>query len=143
MKISKIFAIASAAVLMVACGTPAAEGSKEVRDLLPSKSLTDSTSYLIGVNFGSWIKGNDFGEINYNEMLKGMKDFINAKGNMQDSTFFKQFKVDPNQMNEVLDGYIQKRPQHREGCEVHRGVPEGRRRAEDRERSRLQDHRAR
>ena len=109
MKISKIFAIASAAVLMVACGGSAVEGSKEVRDLLPSKSLTDSTSYLIGVNFGSWIKGNDFGEINYNEMLKGMKDFINAKGNMQDSTFFKQFKVDPNQMNEVLDGYIQKR----------------------------------
>ena len=109
MKISKIFAIASAAVLMVACGTPAAEGSKEVRDLLPSKSLTDSTSYLIGVNFGSWIKGNDFGEINYNEMLKGMKDFINAKGNMQDSTFFDQFKVDPNKMNEILDGYIQKR----------------------------------
>ena len=109
MKISKIFAIASAAVLMVACGGSAVEGSKEVRDLLPSKSLTDSTSYLIGVNFGSWIKGNDFGEINYNEMLKGMKDFINAKGNMQDSTFFAQFKVDPNKMNEVLDGYIQKR----------------------------------
>ena len=109
MKISKIFAIASAAVLMVACGGSAVEGSKEVRDLLPSKSLTDSTSYLIGVNFGSWIKGNDFGEINYNEMLKGMKDFINAKGNMQDSTFFTQFKVDPNKMNEVLDGYIQKR----------------------------------
>ena len=109
MKISKIFAIASAAVLMVACGGSAVEGSKEVRDLLPSKSLTDSTSYLIGVNFGSWIKGNDFGEINYNEMLKGMKDFINAKGNMQDSTFFEQFKVDPNKMNEVLDGYIQKR----------------------------------
>ena len=109
MKISKIFGIASAAVLMVASGGSAVEGSKEVRDLLPSKSLTDSTSYLIGVNFGSWIKGNDFGEINYNEMLKGMKDFINAKGNMQDSTFFDQFKVDPNQMNEVLDGYIQKR----------------------------------
>ena len=109
MKISKIFAIASAAVLMVACGTPAAEGSKEVKALLPTKAQTDSTSYLIGVNFGSWIKGNDFGDINYNEMLKGMKDFINAKGNMQDSTFFEQFKVDPNKMNEVLDGYIQKR----------------------------------
>ena len=109
MKISKIFAIASAAVLMVACGGSAVEGSKEVRDLLPSKSLTDSTSYLIGVNFGSWIKGNVFGEINYNEMLKGLKDFVNAKGNMQDSTFFEQFKVDPNQMNEILDGYIQKR----------------------------------
>ena len=109
MKISKIFAIASAAVLMVACGGPAVEGSKEVKALLPSKSLTDSTSYLIGVNFGSWIKGNNFGDINYSQMLKGMKDFINAKGDMQDSTFFEQFKVDPNKMNEVLDGYIQKR----------------------------------
>ena len=113
MKISKIFAIASAAVLMVACGTPAAEGSKEVKALLPSKSLTDSTSYLIGVNFGSWIKGNDFGEINYDQMLKGikdwMKDWMKAEGTPQDSAFFKQFKVDPNQMNEVLDGYIQKR----------------------------------
>ena len=68
MKISKIFAIASAAVLIVVCGTPAAEGSKEVKALLPSKAQVDSASYLIGVNFGSWIKGNDFGEINYNEM---------------------------------------------------------------------------
>ena len=109
MKISKLFDIASAAVLMVACGGPAAEGSKEVKALLPSKSLTDSTSYLIGVNFGSWIKGNNFGDINYDQMMKGLKDFINAKGDMQDSTFFNQFKVDPNTMNEVLDSYIQKR----------------------------------
>ena len=109
MKISKIFAIASAAVLMMACGGPAVEGSQEVKALLPSKSLTDSTSYLIGVNFGSWIKGNDFGEINYDQMLKGIKDWMKAEGNPQDTAFFKQFKVDPNQMNEVLDGYIQKR----------------------------------
>ena len=108
MKISKIFAIASAAVLMVACGSPV-EGSKETKALLPSKSLTDSTSYLIGVNFGSWIKGNNFGDINYSEMMKGLKDFVNAEGNMQDSTFFKQFKVDPNEMQVVLDGYITKR----------------------------------
>ena len=59
MKISKIIAIASAAVLMVACGTPAAEGSKEVKALLPNKAQVDSASYLIGVNFGSWIKGNN------------------------------------------------------------------------------------
>ena len=109
MNLSKIFAIASAAVLIVACGTPAAEGSKEVKALLPTKSQTDSASYLIGINFGSWIKGNNFGEINYNEMIKGIKDWMKAEGNMQDSTFFKQFKVDPNKMNEVLDSYIQKR----------------------------------
>ena len=109
MKISKIFAIASAAVLMMACGGPAVEGSKEVKALLPTKAQTDSASYLIGVNFGSWIKGNNFGEINYDQMLKGIKDWMKAEGNVQDSSFFAQFKVDPNQMNEVLDGYIQKR----------------------------------
>ena len=109
MKISKIFAIASAAVLMVACGTPAAEGSKEVRDLLPSKTQIDSTSYLVGVNFGSWIKGNDFGELNYDQMIKGIKDFLKSKGTPQDSTFGKQFKIDPNEMNTVLDGFVQKR----------------------------------
>ena len=108
MKISKIFAIASAVVLMVACGAPV-EGSKETKALLPNKAQTDSASYLIGVNFGSWLKGNNFGEINYNEMLKGIKDFVNAKGNIQDSTFFKQFKVDPNEMQEVLDAFIMKR----------------------------------
>ena len=109
MKISKIFAIASAAVLMVACGTPAAEGSKETKALLPNKAQTDSASYLIGVNFGSWIKGNNFGEINYDQMVKGIKDWMKAEGDPKDSTFFKQFKVDPNMMNEVLDGFIQKR----------------------------------
>jgi len=109
MKISQIFATLSAAVLMVACGTPAAEGSKEVRDLLPNKAQIDSTSYLVGVNFGSWIKGNDFGDLNYDQMVKGIKDFMTAKGTPQDSTFGKQFKIDPNEMNTVLDGFIQKR----------------------------------
>lgn len=109
MKISQIFATLSAAVLMVACGTPAAEGSKEVRDLLPNKAQIDSTSYLVGVNFGSWIKGNDFGDLNYDQMIKGIKDFMTAKGTPQDSTFGKQFKIDPNEMNTVLDGFIQKR----------------------------------
>ncbi len=109
MKISKIFAIASAAVLMVACGTSQVEGSQEVRDLLPSKAQVDSASYLIGVNFGSWIKGNNFGEVNYDQMIKGIKDWMKAEGTPQDSTFFKQFKIDPNEMNTVLDGFIQKR----------------------------------
>ena len=109
MKISQIFAIASAAVLMMACGSSAVEGSKEVRDLLPKKSNVDSVSYLVGVNFGSWIKGNNFGDLNYDQMIKGIKDFIKAKGDMQDSTFTQQFKVNPELMNEVLDGYIQKR----------------------------------
>ena len=120
MKISKIFAIASAVVLMVACGAPV-EGSKETKALLPSKSLTDSTSYLIGINFGSWLKGNNFGEINYNQMMKGLKDFVNAEGNMQDSTFFKQFDVDPNLMQEVLDNFITKRRAYTAALNLEKG----------------------
>ena len=109
MKITKIIAIASVAVMMAACGTKPAEGSKEVKALLPSKSNVDSVSYLIGVNFGSWIKGNNFGELNYNEVVKGIKAWMDAKGTPQDSTFFSQFKINPEEMNEILDSYVSKR----------------------------------
>ena len=92
MKFSKFIAIASAAVLMAACGGNAVEGSKEVRDLLPNKSAVDSVSYLIGVNFGSWIKGNNFGEVNYSKLVDGIKDWMKAAGTPSDSNFVKQFK---------------------------------------------------
>ena len=109
MKISKVFAIASAAVLMVACGGPAIEGSQEVKALYPSKSQIDSASYLLGINFGSMIKGYGFGELNYNQMVEGIKDFMKAKGDGRDSAFVKQFKIDPNEMNDVLDGFLKDR----------------------------------
>ena len=121
MKISKIFAIASAAVLIVACGTPAAEGSKETRDLLPKKSQIDSASYLVGVNFGSWIKGNNFGELNYSEVIKGIKDWMKAEGTTQDSTFVEQFKINPEEMNAVLDGFIQKRRAYTSALNTEKG----------------------
>lgn len=108
MKMNKIFAIASAALLIVACG-PKGEESKEVRNLLPKQSEVDSVSYLIGIQFGSWVKGNNFGDVNFSEIVKGMKDFINAKGTPQDSTFVEQFKVNPEQMQEIIEGYINKR----------------------------------
>jgi FKBP-type peptidyl-prolyl cis-trans isomerase len=109
MKISQIFAIASAVVLMVACGSPAAEGSKEVKALLPSKAQVDSASYLLGTNIGNWIKGNDFGELDYDLFLKGIKDFVRAEGDPTDSTFAKQFKIDPEKINEVMESFVQKR----------------------------------
>ena len=109
MKLTHMIAIASAAVLTVACGTTAVEGSKEVQALLPSKSQVDSASYLIGVQFGSWIKGSNFGDLNMNEIVKGIQDWQKADGTPSDSNFFKQFKVEPNIMNLVLDSYMQKR----------------------------------
>lgn len=109
MNISKFFAIASAAALIVACGTPAIEGSKEVKALHPNKAQVDSASYLLGVNFGSMIKGYGFGDLDYDLIVKGMKDFIKAKGDGRDSTFAKQFKIDPNTMNTFMDEFLQER----------------------------------
>ena len=122
MRISKIFAAAAATLLVVACGTPAAEGSKEAQAFLPTKSQIDSASYLIGVNFGSWIKGNNFGELNYSQIAKGMKDWMKAEGNPQDSTFFTQFKIDPNEMNTVLDNFVQKRRAYSKALNEEKGA---------------------
>ena len=108
MKLAKIFAIASAAVLVVACGSPV-EGSKEVRSLLPTKGEVDTTSYLLGVNFGL-VVSQTFGELNMALLEKGMKDALNAKeGHPMDSVFVKQFKMDPSNMNMVFNNYLQKR----------------------------------
>ena len=110
MKIAKLFAIASAALLVVACGSPKVEGSKEVRDLLPSKGQVDTTSYLLGVNFGLVITQNNFGDLNMAQLEKGIKDALNAKeGQPMDSAFVKQFKIDPSDMNMVINNYLQKR----------------------------------
>ena len=105
MKLVKIFAIASAAVLVMACNSPKVEGSKEVRDLLPTKGQVDSTSYLLGVNFGLVMTQNGFGELNMAQVRKGMNDALNAKeGQPMDSVFVKQFKIDPSEMKEYVTG---------------------------------------
>ena len=100
MKLVKLFAVASAAVLVMACNNAKVEGSKEVRSLLPSKGQIDTTSYLLGVNFGLVITQNGFGDLNMAQVEKGMKDALNAKeGQPMDSVFVKQFKIDPSDMN--------------------------------------------
>ena len=110
MKTAKLFAIAAAAVMVVACGTPKVEGSKEVRDLLPSKGQLDTTSYLLGVNFGLVITQNGFGDLNMAQVEKGMRDALNAKeGEPMDSAFVKQFRIDPSDMNMIINSYLQKR----------------------------------
>ena len=110
MKTLKLFAIASAAVLMMASCAPKVEGSKEVRSLLPSKGQVDTTSYLLGVNFGLVMTQNGFGELNMAQVQKGMRDALKAKeGEPMDSVFVKQFKIDPSQMNMIINGFLEKR----------------------------------
>lgn len=79
------------------------------KSLLPSKALKDSVSYLLGINFGSFVKGYDFGDVNFSQIKKGMNDFINAQGDQRDPEFLKQFKISPEQMNEIFNSYLEKR----------------------------------
>ena len=110
MKLTNILLAASAAVMVVACGSPKVEGSKQVRDLLPSKGQIDTTSYLLGVNFGLVMTQNGFGDLNMAQVEKGMKDALNAKeGQPMDSAFVKQFKIDPSDMNMIINSFLQKR----------------------------------
>ena len=119
-----LFAILAAGLAIVACspkaekadveeGEEAVETVKEVvktaKDYKPSKAQLDSVSYLVGINFGSFIKGYDFGNLNYRQIKKGMKDFIKAKGNMRDPDFGEQFKVNPEEMNRLFGEFLENR----------------------------------
>ena len=110
MKLFRNIAIASAALMMVACGSSKVEGSKAVQSLLPTNGQVDTVSYLLGVNFGLVMTQNGFGDLNMSQLQKGMKDALNAKeGQPMDSVFVKQFKIDPSEMNQIINKFLQKR----------------------------------
>ena len=60
MKTVKFIAAAVAAIAFAA--SCQSNGGVETEAQLPTKAETDSVSYLIGVNFGYFIKSNNFGE---------------------------------------------------------------------------------
>ena len=111
MKAIKIFAAALVAAFAVACGSNSSVKVEGVE--LPSAAEVDTVSYLIGVNFGSFLKGNNFAqelsEINMAEVKRGMEDFLKAEGNPYDPTFGEQFKVNLDRMGELLNGFISKK----------------------------------
>jgi len=108
MKANKFFAVLLMGLAVVACTSK--PGEQLPKEFQSSRAQIDSVSYLLGINFGSFLKGYDFGsDLNYGEIVKGMKDFVNAKGNVQDPDFVKQFKVDPNKMNDLFNNYLEKR----------------------------------
>ena len=107
MKISKLIVIAVAAAVMASCGN-APEGSKEVRAMLPTNSEIDSTSYLLGVYFGSMINNYGFGKLNYTQILAGMKKAANPKGDPQDSTYLDQFRISPVESDRVINEHLRK-----------------------------------
>lgn len=108
MKTLKFIAIAaSIAICAASCKS---NGGIEVEASLPTQAETDSVSYLIGFNFGYFIKSNNFGEdLNYAQIKKGMMDFIKSEIMPGEEGFNEQFKINPDMMNELFNNYIQKR----------------------------------
>ena len=127
MKKILVFITVAAGVLFAACNQkpaePAAEGEENapvaeaqapqapqtLKDVTPTKGQIDSVSYLVGIQFGSFIKGYNFGDLNMAQIKKGMADFINSKGNQRDPEFVKQFKINPEEMNNLFNNYLEKR----------------------------------
>ena len=116
MKARKFLIVALAlSMATVACSQNSAKlpDGTSAKDLLPSKGQVDSVSYLLGVNFGSFLQSYNFGEdLNYAEMKKGILDLLRAEGSTADSNFVKQFKVNPELMNDVFNSFLEKRSEY-------------------------------
>ena len=113
MKARKFLIVALAlSVATIACSQNNAKlpDGTSAKDVLPSKAQVDSVSYLLGINFGSFLKSYNFGEdLNFAEMKKGMLDFVRAEGNMNDPDLVNQFKINPELMNDLFNDFLEKR----------------------------------
>ena len=116
MKTKFIIAALLAASVAFSCNSQSTETTEEgalapktAKDYTPSKAEVDSVSYLVGVNFGGFLKNYDFGDLNYSQIIKGIKDMVNADVmNPSDPNFAKQFKHDPNSINTAFNAFLEK-----------------------------------
>lgn len=108
MKAIKIMLAAAVAAAFVSCNN-----APKVDAELPTKAEVDTVSYLIGVNFGYFLKANNFAEdlsdINMSMVKKGMADFIKNNAPMGSEEFNAAFKVNPDLMNEYFNNFVTKR----------------------------------
>ena len=121
MKALKVFAFAAvAAIMAVSCGRSEVKVDVE----LPTNAEIDSVSYLVGFQLGSFLKGQlaveDPSEIDLAMVKKGMVDVLKAEDpkGYNDTTFAKQFKVSPYEMQRILGDFIQKKTAYK--AEVNR-----------------------
>ena len=124
----KMFAATAMVLSIVACNSNKVDGKADgadstavaavpqkpanAKDLLPSKAEVDSVSYLLGIQLGSMIKNYNMGELNFGMIKKGAADFVASKGNPRDEDFTKQFKVNPEEMNRIMNDFVQKRAEY-------------------------------
>ncbi len=99
MKNYKLFTLAAAASLMVvACGGQKTT-SVSSADLGFSSSQIDSVSYAIGVSLGSMVEEARFGDIDMNEVRKGMEDVLNSR----------DLRIEKNQTGIIIQQYMMMR----------------------------------
>ncbi len=110
----KVFIAALLGLSIVAC-TPkgGAQSGTAAADLQPTKAQLDSVSYLIGIQFGSFLKNYDMSDLSWTVIKQGIDDFMKSEGSPYDENFGEQFKVDPNEMNTVISAYLQKKQEYK------------------------------
>ena len=115
MKTIKFFAAALAVAFAVSCGSSAQNVKVDAE--LPTSAEVDSVSYLLGINFGSMIKGYDFAaslkDLNMAQLKKGMEDFLKAEGNPYEPAFAEQFKINPEESNRIINDFLTKRKEYK------------------------------
>lgn len=95
-KTFSIFAVCAAAVMVLAscnnksCDKPQPKGI--------SSSDVDSVSYVIGYSFGMSLQRDDFGALNLNKIVKGIRDASENPDAVDQETFYR-----------VLNGFMEKR----------------------------------
>lgn len=117
-KISIVVALL-AGLAVVACnnttadkGTAAEGGEPKLmtsKDYLPSKAEVDSVSYLMGVNFGMFMKSYGFTGLDYSKMVNGIKDCMSAEGDPRSEEFAAQLKYAPESINNAFNSYLEKK----------------------------------
>ena len=123
MKFKTIFAAAAVVAVISSCGVKGEKSSnqgadslgvkteevKKASELLPSKAQKDSVSYLIGTVFGSYLKQYNFGDVNFNQIKKGIHDYLAAKGQPGTPAFSAQFKISPETIDDLFNRYLKLR----------------------------------
>lgn len=104
MKTIRLFVASLAMFATVACGSNTNAGNPDSTAVAPSKALLDSVSYYLGINYGQMLVSYDFGEIDFDVMLEGMKDLIAADRTSED--YLESFKYNPQEMNTTINEYL-------------------------------------
>lgn len=73
-----------------------------------SQAEVDSTSYLLGVNFGLFLKKNNVKGLDYNRIKIGMSDYLVATESGNASGTLSILEFSPDEMNDCLDSYLEK-----------------------------------